>query len=148
MYEMTCQINPDAGRILDLIGIDPVFLLEEARLRDVYLSKDKTKVILFTRIGGGNREFYTPAIKKLRNFKGYIKDYDDEFDSTYASFEYQIPSNKLPYVVAFLASSDTTTGSEKIQKSLKDLEKNPDKFLDEHPAFKEFMDDFVKHIEN
>ena len=146
MYGAICNINPDAKMILNLIGIDPKFLLEEARLRDVYLSKDKTRVVIFTRIGGNNRSYHFPAITKLRNFKGYITDYDDEFDNTYASFEYQIPQEKLPRVAAFLASSDTTTGGEKIKTSLKQLEENPDKFLDEHPAFKTFMDDFIKNL--
>ena len=146
MYEMVCTINPDAGKVLNLIEIDPTFLIEECRLRDAYLSKDKTKVVIFTRIGGGNRSYHTPAITKLRNFKGYVTDYDDDFDNTYAYFEYQIPQEKLPMVVAFLASSDTTTGGEKIKASLKQLEENPDKFLDEHPAFKAFMDDFINKL--
>lgn len=146
MYEMVCTINQDAGKILDLIGIDPEFLLEEARLRDVYLSKDRTAVVIFTRIGGGNRQYYSDAIEKLRKYKGYIRDYDDEIDSTYASFEYRIPANKLPIVVAFLSSSDTTTGGEKLANGIKELEENPDKFLKEHPAFKMFMDDFMKRL--
>ena len=147
MYEMTCNINPDARMVLDLIGMDPEFLLEECRLRDIYLSKDRTRVVIFTRIGGGNRENYTPAITKLRNYKGYVTDYDDDFDNTYASFEYNIPPEKLPNVVAFLASSDTTTGSEKLKQSLEKLEKEPEEFLKEHPAFKAFMDDFIKQIQ-
>ena len=147
MYEMTCNINPDARMVLDLIGMDPEFLLEECRLRDIYLSKDRTRVVIFTRIGGGNRENYTPAITKLRNYKGYVTDYDDDFDNTYASFEYNIPPEKLPNVVAFLASSDTTTRSEKLKQSLEKLEKEPEEFLKEHPAFKAFMDDFIKQIQ-
>ena len=148
MYEMICTINPDAGRVLNLIGLDPTFLIEECRLRDVYLSKDRTKVVIFTRIGGGNRSYHTSAITKLRNFKGYIRDYDDDFDNTYASFEYQIPSNKLIEVVAFLSSSDTTTGGEKIKQSLEKLEKDPDKFIKEHPRFKVMMDDIINKLNN
>ena len=148
MYEMVCTINPDAGRILNLIGLDPTFLIEECRLRDVYLSKDKTKVVIFTRIGGGNRESYSASIKRLKNFKGYIRDYDDDFDNTYASFEYQIPSNKLMEVVAFLSSSDTTTGGEKLKQSLENLEKDPDEFLKEHPRFKVMMDDIINKLNN
>lgn len=144
MYEMTCNINPDARMVLDLIGIDPEFLLEEARLRDVYLSKDRTRVVIFTRIGGGNRSYHSPAITKLRNFKGYVTDYDDEFDNTYASFEYKIPQEKLPIVVAFLANSDTTTGGEKLKAGLKQLEENPEEYLKEHPAFKALMDNLIK----
>ena len=148
MYEMVCDINPDAGRVLNLIGLDPTFLIKECRLRDVYLSKDKTKVVIFTRIGGGNRERYSASIKRLKNFKGYIRDYDDNFDNTYASFEYQIPSNKLIEVVAFLSSSDTTTGGEKLKQSLEKLEKDPDEFLKEHPRFKVMMDDIINKLNN
>jgi len=148
MYEMVCNINPDAGRVLNLIGLDPTFLIEECRLRDVYLSKDKTKVVIFTRIGGGNRGSYSASIKRLKNFKGYIRDYDDDFDNTYASFEYQIPSNKLIEVVAFLSSSDTTTGGEKLKQSLEKLEKDPDEFLKEHPRFKVMMDDIINKLNN
>lgn len=148
MYEKFCNINPDAGRVLNLIGMDPTFLIEECRLRDVYLSKDKTKVVIFTRIGGGNRESYSASIKRLKNFKGYIRDYDDDFDNTYASFEYQIPSNKLVEVVAFLSSSDTTTGGEKLKQSLEKLEKDPDEFLKEHPRFKVMMDDIINKLNN
>lgn len=148
MYEMVCDINPDAGRVLNLIGLDPTFLIEECRLRDVYLSKDKTKVVIFTRIGGGNRESYNTSIKRLKNFKGYIRDYDDDFDNTYASFEYQIPANKLVEVVAFLSSSDTTTGGEKLKQSLEKLEKDPDEFIKEHPKFKVMMDDIISKLNN
>lgn len=148
MYEKVCNINPDAGRVLNLIGLDPTFLIEECRLRDVYLSKDKTKVVIFTRIGGGNRKSYSASIKRLKNFKGYIRDYDDDFDNTYASFEYQIPSNKLIEVVAFLSSSDTTTGGEKLKQSLEKLEKDPDEFLKEHPRFKVMMDDIINKLNN
>ena len=148
MYEMVCNINPDAGRVLNLIGLDPAFLIEECRLRDVYLSKDRTKVVIFTKIGGGNRESYSASIKRLKNFKGYIRDYDDDFDNTYASFEYQIPSNKLMEVVAFLSSSDTTTGGEKLKQSLENLEKDPDEFLKEHPRFKVMMDDIINKLNN
>ena len=148
MYEMVCNINTDAGRVLNLIGLDPTFLIEECRLRDVYLSKDKTKVVIFTRIGGGNRESYSASIKRHKNFKGCIRDYDDNFDNTYASFEYQIPSNKLIEVVAFLSSSDTTTGGEKLKQSLEKLEKDPDEFLKEHPRFKVMMDDIINKLNN
>ena len=148
MYEMVCDINPDAGRVLNLIGLDPTFLIEECRLRDVYLSKDKTKVVIFTRIGGGNRESYSASIKRLKNFKGYIRNYDDDFDNTYASFEYQIPANKLTEVVAFLSSSDTTTGGEKLKQSLERLEKDPDEFIKEHPRFKVMMDDIINKLNN
>jgi len=60
-----------------------------ARFRDCFLQEEK--VIIFTRLGGGNREYYQKEIEQLRNNPYYITDYDDDFDCTYAYFEFVIP---------------------------------------------------------
>jgi hypothetical protein len=50
------------------------------------------KVIsVYTRVGGGNREDYQNEIDELRSHPNYIKDYDDDFDSTFATFQFSIP---------------------------------------------------------
>lgn len=51
----------------------------------------KKVISLYTRIGGGNRENYQEEIKELRSHPNYIKDYDDDFDSTFATFQFSIP---------------------------------------------------------
>jgi hypothetical protein len=54
---------------------------------------DTTKKVIsvYTRIGGGNREDYENQIKELRSHPNYIRDYDDDFDSTFATFQFSVP---------------------------------------------------------
>lgn len=137
MYSLTVHKNPAALALIELVGLDFNFLVQECRLRDAYLSKDRTKVIVYTRLGGGNRDSYKQSIDRLRSKYNYVKDYDDTFDSTYASFEFKIDEDKLAKVVAFYASTDTRTGQEKTEESLKQIEQNPEKFMREHPEFKD-----------
>jgi hypothetical protein len=42
-------------------------------------------------MGGGNREHYAEAIAYLRSLPGFLRDADDDFDSTYATFFYDAP---------------------------------------------------------
>ena len=54
------------------------------------LSKSKT-ISLYTRTGGGNRDDYFAEINDVRSIPGFIKDYDDDFDSTYMTFLFAVP---------------------------------------------------------
>lgn len=61
------------------------------------LEADKQLCItVYMRIGGWNRDDYTKEISYMRASPFYLKDYDDEFDSTYAMFVFAIPSQFLP----------------------------------------------------
>ena len=62
---------------------------DSGRFRDIYLNEDGTKIILFTRNGGGNRESYFPD--EVKTHPNYITDYDDDFDCTYAYIEFSVP---------------------------------------------------------
>ena len=61
---------------------------EFPRFRDVFISKKKPKIKVYTRTGGDNREEYEGIIALL---EGYLEDYDDGSDETYAYWVYQIP---------------------------------------------------------
>lgn len=61
------------------------------RFRDIYLNRDGTKIILYTRNGGGNREYYEYVFELLRKHPNYLTDYDDDFDNTYAYIEFSVP---------------------------------------------------------
>lgn len=60
------------------------------RYRDVFLADKGTNVIVYTRIGGPNRNDYKQQIKTIRQHKQFIKDYDDEYDNTYAYFKFKV----------------------------------------------------------
>lgn len=64
---------------------------EYPRFRDCYLSDDEKRIIIYTRVGGGNRncgygedELYTDP--------NFVKTYDDGYDSTYGYYEFNVPS--------------------------------------------------------
>jgi hypothetical protein len=92
LYNALFGENPEALFLLETIGL----VREDiARYRDVYLNEDGSKIIIYTRTGGGNREEYKDNIEFLRSCKGYVRDFDDEFDNTYAYFEFFIPEEKI-----------------------------------------------------
>lgn len=119
MYNMLFGVNEYAEiflRMLDLTKEDC------GRFRDCYLSEDGTKIIIYTRNGGGNREDYQYIFDELSKHENYICDYDDDFDCTYASIEFSIPEKCKNIIPELLESSDTTTGAEKWDKLFKQLE--------------------------
>ena len=48
-------------------------------------------ISVYMRVGGDNRPEYRTEIANLRNSPGYIRDKDDNFDPTYAIFEFEVP---------------------------------------------------------
>lgn len=61
------------------------------RFRDCWLSDSGDAIEIFTRVGGGNREDYEYEIEALRDMPTYQRDYDDDFDCTYATFVFGVP---------------------------------------------------------
>lgn len=77
------------GMLLALLNIDDV-----GRFRDAWVEKgeDGEPVIaIYTRNGGGNREDYEGVITALQAHPLYLRDADDDFDSTYATFYFHVP---------------------------------------------------------
>lgn len=91
LYNQILGFHPFAKHLISMLGIHPN---EYGRFRDIYLKKDeeKLKIIVFTRNGGGNREQYQSVFDKLSKHPNYLKDYDDDNDSTYANIEFSIPN--------------------------------------------------------
>lgn len=61
------------------------------RFRDIYLNEDCTRIVLYTRNGGGNRESYPHIFSILSSHPNFIFDHDDDFDCTYAYYEFSVP---------------------------------------------------------
>lgn len=128
MYNMLFGESSNAEKLLSLLGLtrDNFY-----RYRDCYLSEDKL-IAVYTRGGGDNRECYEDdcdfgdscvvAIQnKLREHPLYDHDDDDDFDNTYATFYFRLPSevdltNIAPEVVrneqwlSFLGMLSNTKG--------------------------------------
>ena len=92
-YNMMHGFNPCVLFILPMLGKHPD---EYPRFRDCFIGDEShpeydNKIIVYTRTGGGNRDDYVDENKALTEMPGYITDYDDDFDSTYASFVFEPP---------------------------------------------------------
>ena len=70
------------------------------RFRDCWLSDDGERIVIYTRVGGGNRsdpydEDYDPdwdfGEGKLYEMPNFVRTYDDAWDSTYGYYEFSVP---------------------------------------------------------
>lgn len=120
--------NENAHKILKLVGLTAN---DFPRCRDVSLWNNNTEIRVITRAGGGNREEYQVNINELKNNKYYLRDEDDNFDSTYAYIFFKVPTEYLETVKNI--KTDERTMEQKIQDSMKDLENMTPEQLENHP---------------
>lgn len=111
LYNSLFGVNNAAPVLLKILNLSAG---DFGRFRDCYLNKDGTKIIVYTRLGGGNREDYIDIIKAMRKHPNYEYDYDDDFDSTYAYFEFTIPDEYKEDLKRIDGQRETPT--EKFQK--------------------------------
>lgn len=122
LYNALFGRNPASEFLLALVGVD---LGAVPRFRDASLSEDRKRVVIYTRTGGGNREYYEAENEAMTENPNFISDYDDDFDSTYAYWEFGIPE-KLHGLVAGMAADDNRPVGEKFQALCQQLEANAD----------------------
>lgn len=79
-------VNPATFIILPMLGRHPD---EYPRFRDCFVNEDK-QILVFTRVGGGNRNcgYGEEELYKDPNF---VKTYDDDYDSTYGYYVFNVP---------------------------------------------------------
>ena len=62
---------------------------EWPRFRDCHVTEDN-HIAIYTRVGGNNRgQGY--GEEKLYEDENFIRTYDDDFDNTYATYEFKVP---------------------------------------------------------
>ena len=123
LYNALFGVNKIAPLLLKMLDIDqPNNKYPSGRFRDIYFSEDGKRIVLYTRNGGGNREQYQETIDKLATHPNYIKDYDDDFDCTFAYIEFSIPK-EFESECADLAKSEPPRNPSKAwDQLLKDME--------------------------
>ena len=86
LYNMMFGVNPAAFLVLPMLGRHAS---EYPRFRDCFLNEEK-QIVVLTRVGGGNRNcgYGEEELYKDPNF---VKTYDDEFDSTYGYYVFNVP---------------------------------------------------------
>ena len=87
------RVSPATFLILPMLGKHPD---EYQRFRDCFLGDEEypqydNHIHVYTRVGGGNRDYYHGSIKEMQYMETYVTDYDDSTDSTYATFVFRVP---------------------------------------------------------
>ena len=108
LYNMVNGVQPATFIILPMLGKHPD---EYPRFRDCFVGKvhsdddqdqfgipvhkhgDEMLISVYIRVGGGNREDYKSEIDKLKAMPEYVEDFDDDFDSTFATFVFRVPKD-------------------------------------------------------
>lgn len=119
LYNMLFGQHSNSEQLLALLGITAS---DVPRYRSCYW--DGEHIVIHTRTGGGNRDYYEseqscresypeyftgdeppsgPWNEDLRAIPGFVRDQDDDFDCTYADFFYTPPAEALATLKALPA---------------------------------------------
>lgn len=102
LYNQLFDENKDATALLGMLSLTRN---DFARYRDVWLNKSGTIITVLARIGGNNRKDYKQVFTNIRKNKYFIKDFDDNFDNTYAYLQFKIPK-KYQYTCKSIAPKE------------------------------------------
>lgn len=144
MYNALFGVRPESHVLLSWIELkeDDFY-----RFRDCYFSKDGSRIIVYTRCGGPNREDYQTMYNSISHNPLYIRDYDDNYDNTYSSIEFAIPSKYKTLAESMFEKADTSTGAEKFQKLFALMESNPEEAFND-PRVKKVTENLQEAFEH
>lgn len=132
LYNALFGVNPLAAVVVEAVGATgPI-----PRFRDAYFDAEEDRLVIFTRTGGGNRDYYDepngydnedyegPFNSDLRALPNFISDEDDDFDSTYASFYFSVPEAYKPIfnTLRDLGAGNDVKPLHRFTKMIEDLE--------------------------
>jgi hypothetical protein len=86
MYNLIFGRNPMSDMILATLGLKKE---DCGRFRDCFIFNNE--IAIYTRNGGGNREYCQNVFDTLEKHSCYLRDEDDDFDCTYATIYFKFP---------------------------------------------------------
>lgn len=131
LYNLLFGKNRYSDILMGILELNTKYKI--GRFRDIYLNKYGTKIILYTRNGGGNRDHYncddyeskgnhdcdcTGCIMtyQIPSHPNYLDDYDDEMDCTYAYIKYSIPEKYSDLCFEMLDGKEPESIKDKFEK--------------------------------
>ena len=118
LYNSLFSKNEQTKEILELIDLKEEFF---KRFRDVDLMDGGEKIRVLTRTGGCNREDYEDNWKAIKRNLRYLKDYDDNFDNTFAYIEFKVPEHRIEQARAMFVKEPPLL-KEKFDQAIKDMD--------------------------
>lgn len=135
LYNMLCGNNPLFAIYFAVLStVQPISIDHVPRFRDVYTKVDDgvPQIVIYTRTGGGNRDYYETENNALAAHPLCVGDRDDDYDSTYAHFTFNVPESWREKMLTLIAAMEKTplgaTPQEKLDSmlaSLKGEERKP-----------------------
>lgn len=132
LYSMLFGRNPASPYLLAFLGItqETAEQYPLGRIRDVYTNDEADRIFIFTR--NGEYEEYRHVDEALAKHPNFVRKFVDDFDSTYATYEFTVPVEYQAEVKSVAENSDNTPPMEKFRKLLSDLESDKDNAMTQH----------------
>jgi hypothetical protein len=131
LYNAIFGENPFSDILLEIIGLKKE---DTGRFRDCFIHEEngKTFIAVFTRNGGGNRgcwedgkegcNCYGCRMIRLEDHPLYVRDFDDDYDCTYATTLFAVPSESLRLLEFLEGIEKTEKPMVKFRNLLNDIE--------------------------
>ena len=144
LYNILFGENKEASVLLGMLGVNKEYF---ERYRDIDLIENATKIRVLTRLGGSNRDNFQETWNKIQRHGLYIKDYDDDFDCTYAYIEYAIPKN-FKETARKMFEGEPVSFSDKFKKELEEMDKEGTEAYKRSQMLAKKFEDAIKDSEN
>lgn len=92
LYNIIHGYNPACVFLMPMLGRKQA---EYPRFRDCFLSEDCQRIVIYTRVGGNNRDCGFEE-EKLYEDPNFVTTYDDDYDNTYGYYEFKVPEKWKP----------------------------------------------------
>ena len=113
LYNAVMGFNLACVLILPMLGKKQE---EYPRFRDCFVGEDNNSIVVFTRVGGGNRHCGFGE-EELYEDENFIKTWDDNYDETYGYYEFKVP-DKWKNDFNLIVSGNFTMVSKEYQEYL------------------------------
>lgn len=118
LYNQLFGENKDAGALLTMIRLSRE---DFQRYRDAWLNKDGNIITVFTRLGGDNRKSFQSIISSIRKNKWFKNDFDDNFDNTYAYFQFYVPKEYIGLCKELAPAEERPSFKDMFEKEIKEM---------------------------
>lgn len=88
LFNALCGTTPGCEALLAALGLN---VRDVGRFRDCFLN-EMLEIVVYTRNGGGNRDEFQPVLDRLKQHPLFLRDYDDDFDCTFAYYVFSAPT--------------------------------------------------------
>lgn len=123
LYNMLNGVNPATFFFLPFLGEKHPD--QYPRFRDCSIEGDEIHV--YTRVGGGNRGCGFGE-EELMEHPNYLRDFDDDYDSTYATYVFSVPDEWKPDFNLVVEGNISQASDEYKERIMKIYPKLKDKF--------------------